>query len=277
VYETCNFQSILFMEVAMTTSNEHPVSTGHLSRRALLVASAAAVTMPAFASDFLAPAATPGRVGVIGDLRLIATRNLVARASLAPLLKHPDVVAIGMLDTLNGELWIADGKALLGEFGRDRIYRTTELTDGAIAFLVYARVPEWVDVAVPGSVTSFQELEAFVPEAATAIGLDPGKPLPFRLRATAVSLRWFLVGGPGNGIPDPRESFLRAFLRGGLEDTLIDGVGFWSAGSRGVFTNPVSGIHIHFRTPDGFVGHLDDEIMLQPGATIRLPGPKWQV
>ena len=34
-------------------------------------------------------------------------------------------------------------------------------------------------------------------------------PMPIKLFAEAAGLRWFVVGGEGNLLPNPRESFLR--------------------------------------------------------------------
>jgi hypothetical protein len=210
-----------------------------------------------------------GKVTLVGDLRQIATQELVGRADLATLLaEHPHFYAIGMTEGLRGEVLVLDSIAYYGSFENLR-YELQEIRAGRVAFLAHASVPLWRRVAVPLTVSTFKELESFIGEA----GAGLSQPFPVRLSAKTNGLRWFVVAGEGNGLPNPRESFLRARFLGGLDGCEIDCFGIYSEHHKGIATSPNSCLHMHFKTsgPKSFVGHLDDDILLLPGASIDLP------
>jgi hypothetical protein len=210
----------------------------------------------------------------IGDLRDIGRNALNGRVAANELQGSGPLWGIGMPSGLDAEVLVLDSNAHIGRFD-GLTYRSSVEQLPAVAFFVYARVSAWCAVAVPDSVQTFAELEAFVPQAAAEAGLASNRPFPFRIEADIASLRWFVVGGDGDGRPDHRASFLRERRLGPLSNRTISALGFYVPGERGILTNPVSNIHIHFTTRDQprFVGHLDDEIYLQPGGTLLLPAP----
>jgi acetolactate decarboxylase len=182
---------------------------------------------------------------------------------------------------LRGELLVLNSMAEIGQFDSSRSYQLRSLSGGDVAFLVYAQVPKWRTVTLPPEITDFASLERGLPALANAAGLNPDEPFPFRLSGRAIALRWFVVGGVGNGEPNALNSFMRARTLGGLDDAEIDGLGFFSTRHRGVFTNPASNMHVHFSTParagvGAFIGHLDDDVRLAPGALLHLPAADWQ-
>ncbi|MBB2156594.1 hypothetical protein HLH33_09785, partial [Gluconacetobacter diazotrophicus] len=141
----------------------------------------------------------------------------------------------------------------LGEFLGARDYRIRAANPAdRVAFLAFGRVTQWKELPIPDRVSQFQDLEQFVPEAATMAGLDTSDAFFFRIRASVKYLKWFIVDGMGNLLPDPRASFERARYLGGLDDTEIDALGVYSPGVKGVFTNAVS--HIHRKHPASAAG-----------------------
>jgi acetolactate decarboxylase len=211
---------------------------------------------------------------LIGDLRQIGQGALVGTIALKDLTAMPDIYGLGMINGLQGELLVLDGKAYLGQTGR--VLSATDLgASSMVAFGAFATVPHWDSIPLPDEVRSFKDLAAFIATSLSDRKFDPAKPTPFRLTAKAIGLRWFVVGGMGNLQPSPRDSFYRQIVRGGLDDVVLEAYGFHSTAHRGIYTNPVSDIHMHFRTTDGtFVAHLDDEIVLQPGGQLLVPAAK---
>jgi acetolactate decarboxylase len=179
---------------------------------------------------------------------------------------------IGMPSGLDAEVLVLDSDAHVGRFD-GLTYRSSVEQLPAVAFFVYARVSAWCVVAVPDSVRTFAELEAFVSRAATDHGIDIGRPFPFRIVAVAHSLRWFVVGGRGDRLPSPQTSFLRERRIGPLSERNIEALGFFVPDERGIATNPNSSVHMHFVTRDAdvFVGHIDDDIRLRLGGKLLLP------
>jgi hypothetical protein len=229
-------------------------------------------------------------VQFLGDLRLIGSNSLGNESkSLAELVNREHVYGFGMAKGLVGELLILDSVPYLGVFEHNE-YKVVKLKEMQIAFGMFARVPAWKEFDIPESVKNFKDLQNFLPEAAASVGIDVDKaPLPIRIQVSANFLRWFVVNGMGNLQPNPRESFFRQLIKGGLDDVSLEGFGVYTAHHHGVYTNLVSNMHVHFKTGNGpqflgkveddaeikygseFVGHLDDEIELKPGGKLFLP------
>ncbi|WP_394831465.1 hypothetical protein LVJ94_33625 [Pendulispora rubella] len=213
----------------------------------------------------------PG-VHSVGDLRRIATNELNGSVSVGALEGQGPLWGIGMPHGLDREILVLGDRVHLGQYA-GLSYSRSDGPLPPVAFLVYARVARWCSVDIPSNVVSFQDLEAFVPEAAHAAGVDASRALPFRIEAKVRVLRWFVVGGAGTGFPDPHASFLRERRLGPLGERTIEALGFHVAGEKGVLTNPVSHIHVHFVTSDSerFVAHLDDDLALAPGGRLLFP------
>ncbi len=226
------------------------------------------------AASTASAAVPPGTGSIVGTLGDIATDRLDGQTAISTLVDDDKerLWALGMPHGLDRELLIEGGRISSGGFDRHR-YVLAHPHDAAAAFLIHAKVTRWMELPVPDTVRTFAELEAFIGDAGAKVGYSGELPFVFRLRARARYLKWFVVGGMGNHAPAPRLSFERARVLGGLDDALIEAVGFYSRNHRGTATNPHSNMHIHFRTTEGspFVAHLDDEIELDAGATVLLP------
>lgn len=214
-------------------------------------------------------------VRLIGDLRSIASASLKGTVPLRDLISQPHVWGLGMPDGLNAEILILDSHCYIGRFDKLSYLLSEVPSNVTVAFLATATVASWKNLPIPESVTSFKELEAFI--SSVAGSHPPGHLLPFRVQGKVKGLRWMVVGGEGNGAPTPRESFIRQRMLGGLDDAILeDSFGIYSAEHRGTATNPNSSVHLHFKTHISeqlFVGHLDDDFMLAPGALLLVPGP----
>ncbi len=189
-----------------------------------------------------------GPVAHIGDLRKIASNTLNQAVPFSTLNVRKHLYGIGMPQGLDREIAVFDGEAHLASFDDSHRYSARIEAEFPVTFFVYAYVPKWQEVKLPDRITSFAALEAYLPGAAGAAGaagLDASKPFPFRLKARAKALNWFVVGGMGNGAPDHRASFARAQHLGGLEDRSIETIGFHTCLHRGVLTGPDTNVHMH--------------------------------
>lgn len=216
------------------------------------------------------PNSPPGEI--VGTLADIAQNQLDGRVAVSTLQNDGNLWALGMPHGLNRELLVEGGKITRGGFV-DHRYVLDHPHDVEVAFLVHARVSSWIELPIPETVKTFAELERFILKVGIERGFDGEQPFPFRLSAKVKYLRWFVVGGMGNLRNDPRASFERSRVLGGLDNINIEALGFYSRRHRGIATNPRSDMHIHFRTIGNkpFVAHLDDEILLERGAKLLLP------
>ena len=202
-----------------------------------------------------------------GDLGLIATNALDKSLTISAIAGHrwSELYGIGMPDGLDQEVLVDGGTIHTGGFA-DLVYTAEQPGDLAVDFLAYAFVGRWRTIRVPAQVRSFSELETFV-----AGQVPTNTDAVFRLDAEVAHLRWFVVGGMGNGQPDHRSSFARSRILGGFDRRRISAVGFLLPNRLGSATSPSAPMHVHFRTTDAgdlFVGHLDGELALLPGATL---------
>jgi acetolactate decarboxylase len=211
-------------------------------------------------------------VQAIGDLRLIAANELNNQVKFSSLTKKPHLYGLGMPQGLNSEILAMDGKAYVGKFSSFS-YQVQELDEFDVSFMVYAYVPSWVKIEIPGTVKIFADLEYYLPEIAANQGLKTSRPFPFLIQGEVSALEWFVVNGMGNGVPNYLDSFFRNRYLGGLDDRTIEALGFYSDSHRGMLTNPQSNMHIHFKTTDEklFIGHINDSVTIKPGSHLLLP------
>ena len=161
-------------------------------------------------------------------------------------------VGVGALAELAGEVTIVDGAVLVAVVeGGDR--RVTAAREGdAAALLVRAEVARWREVSLPDC-SSYAELEAAVAERLAALGFDPHRPTPVRIRGEALELELHVLAGAcpqANPSGPPPWRF-----RGPVER--VELVGFSVEGAAGRFTHHGRGSHLHAVAP-GVMGHLDE-------------------
>jgi len=195
---------------------------------------------------------------------------LAAALDLRTLAATPHLYAIGPIEELRGEVTIIDSRPSLSRVAPDGAVRVTESFETGAPFLVWAEVPAWRPVPVPPEVRSFADLEAFVPRAAAAAGLDPQRPLPFLVRGREDLIDFHILNRIGN---NPHNAEIHKKIQVTFELTRADAiiVGFHSVFHRGVFTPADSAIHLHFQTLDNSAsGHIQT-LEIGRGAVLSLP------
>lgn len=207
-----------------------------------------------------------------GDLRLIKYNQLNQSFPYSHI-QSPTLYGIGMPKGLDKELLVASGNLYEGYFDQHHYHAQQVKAERDIAFMAYVNVKDWQTITLTNSIQTFSDLEKALPKLAERAGIDSTVPFPFILKAKVDGLKWFIVDGIGNGQPNYLSSFLRQRYLGGLEDTEIEGVGFYSAKHQGILSAPNSKMHIHFKTVNSplFVGHIDNQMTLSKGTRILFP------
>ena len=189
----------------------------------------------------------------------------------------PHLYGLGPLEGLRGEVSIFGSVPSIARIEREMVVTAASWRARA-CFLVWAQVPAWFErsfdrskEAIPAGLDGIErEVVALAREA----GLDPDRPLPFRVRATAVEAT-FHVLDKRDGLPHNPERHEQAKVRRTLERAAVELVGFYSRHHRGIFTPGESNVHVHLQTEDGRIsGHLET-IRLAPGARIAVPAAGW--
>lgn len=185
----------------------------------------------------------------------------------------PHLYALGPLEGLRGEVSIFAGVPSIARIERETVV-TTESWSARACFLVWTQAPAWSERAPDAMPAGLDGIEREVVALAREAGLDPDRPLPFRVRATALEAR-FHVLDKRDGLPHNPERHEQAKVRRTLDHVAIELVGFFSRQHRGIFTPRESNVHVHLKTADGRIsGHLE-AIRLAPGARIAVPAAGW--
>ncbi|HKF09092.1 MAG TPA: acetolactate decarboxylase [Xanthobacteraceae bacterium] len=197
-----------------------------------------------------------GKLAAALDLRMLATT--------------PHLYGIGPIEQLRGEVTIIDSRPSLSRVGPDGTVQVTESFKTGAPFLVWAEVPAWRTAPVPPDVRAFTDLEAFVPRAAAAAGLDPQRPFPFLVSGREDLIDFHILNRIGN---EPHNAEIHKKIQVSFElkrtDAII--VGFHSFSHRGIFTPMDSAIHMHFQTLyNSASGHIQT-LEIGSGAMLSLP------
>jgi acetolactate decarboxylase len=186
----------------------------------------------------------------------------------------PHLYGLGPLEGLRGEVSIFDSVPSIARIERDMVVTAASWRERA-CFLVWAQVPAWFERSFeratdPIPAGGLDSLAREVVALAREAGLDPDRPLPFRVRATAVEATLHVLD-KRDGLPHNPERHEQAKVRRTLQHTGVELVGFYSRQHRGIFTPKESNVHVHLRTEDARIsGHLE-AIRLTPGARLAVP------
>jgi acetolactate decarboxylase len=216
-----------------------------------------------------AAAQQPLEVRWQGAQRDVLAGDIRGHVPLQPLANLAHLYAIGPLAELLGEVTILHSEPAISRVVDDRQVQMAGGFDHGACFLVYAQVPCWREVSLPGGVTDLPALEAALPELAASAGLDPTTPFPFLLKGRPERIEAHILNKT-DGLPHTPELHDRAKVHFSVAFSEAEIIGFHSESHRGIFTPGDSNLHLHVRTEDGtFAGHV--EAMTLTGLQLYLP------
>ncbi len=191
-----------------------------------------------------------------------------ARVRLSEICASDNMVAVGALEGLKGEITVINGEAWIARAPEvDEIVGEHTRTSTASATLMVASdIEAWQEILITEE--SDDDLDAIVLAHATAVGVDVSRPFPFLIEGEFADVHLHVIrGGCPIANPDgPKPA--RA------EEVLAQGkiVGFYAANSAGNLTHHTSDVHAHV-VIDGeklVSGHMDS-VKLKVGNILRLP------
>jgi acetolactate decarboxylase len=208
-----------------------------------------------------------------GAQRDVLGGDLRGHVELETLSSMPHLYGLGPLEGLRGEVSIFGGVPSIARIERKTLVTAASWSARA-CFLVWAQVPTWSDHARDSVLPDLDGIEREVIALARDAGLDPDRPLPFRVRATAAEATLHVLD-KRDGLPHNPERHEQAKVRRTLGHAVVELIGFYSRHHRGIFTPGESNVHVHLRTEDGRIsGHLET-IRLAPGALVAVPAAGW--
>lgn len=196
------------------------------------------------------------QVKSVGEVRkIVHDADLSAKIRLDTL-PHKHLFAIGVMDSLRGEIVIANGKALVSSI-QNTYVRTDTTFNHEATMLVYAYVKNWKEVTIEQDLNNTEELEALVKRLASKHGIDISRPFPFMVKAWVRNINYNVIDWqPGiSHTAETHKQFAHDLYHSA---TTVMLAGFYSENHKGVFTPFDSKILVHAVTSNPITcGHLE--------------------
>ena len=196
------------------------------------------------------------QVKFVGEVRkILYDADLSAKIRLDTI-SRKNLFAIGIMDSLRGEIVIANGKPLVSS-----IYNTYVRTDTTFnhkaTMLVYAYVKNWKEVTIEQDLNNVEELEVLVKRLAGENGIDTSKPFPFMVKTWVRNINYNVIDWQ-SGISHTAETHTQ-FAHGLYHSAItVMLAGFYSENHKGIFTPFDSKMLVHAVTSDPITcGHLE--------------------
>ncbi|MCU0467500.1 MAG: hypothetical protein MUF58_02780 [Arcicella sp.] len=192
----------------------------------------------------------------VGELRKIMhDADLSAKIRLDTL-NRENLFAIGVVDSLRGEISIAHGKSLTS-FIDNTFVRSDTTFNHSAAMLVYTYVKNWKIVTIERDLDNLSDLSELVKTLAADNGIDVTRPFPFMARTWVKNMSFHVINWQ-SGIThtaDTHKQFAHELWHS-AEVVLL--TGFYSENHQGIFTPYGSQLHVHAITANPMTcGHLE--------------------
>lgn len=207
-----------------------------------------------------------------GRLDSVMMGNFNEKQSLDTLKGLKNLYALGVMDSLAGELQIFDGQPFHSFMEGDSVIVDSDLNLDA-ALLVYCQVGQWSEISIPMSVPNNEALVGFL-EYNEDLKIETDRPFIFLIEGVAEQIDWHVLNKPQADSISMGKNHLYNAGSGTLSDVDVDILGVYSRAHEGIFTHKNIPVHMHFKTSDGLLaGHID-ELELGPEMSLKIPKTK---
>lgn len=196
------------------------------------------------------------QVKSFGSMSEMGKSNFEATIYLDSLSSKTNLIGLGPLGKMQGEITVVDGIPMNARVQEDGSIQVSQSWKLSAPFFVYAEVSQWVKIPINTTVSNLVELQAFIENQAIAMGYDLTVPFPFKLSG---SFDYQVIH-----VVMPRSAEVPGYVAGKnnekFELTNISGdmIGFYSQAGQGIYTHKDSFIHVHFVSADRTqMGHVD--------------------
>ncbi len=239
-------------------------------RATFRIAFSLAILLTMLLSGCSTPAAPkPTTIQQWGSMKQVLRQgHTEARVCLSEICVSDNMVAVGALEGLKGEITVINGEAWIARAPQvDEIVGEHTRNSTAYATLMVASdVEAWQEILITEE--SDDDLDAIILAHAIAVGVDVSKPFPFLIQGEFADVHLHVIRG-GCPIANPEGP-----KPARVEEVLAQGkiVGFYAENSAGDLTHHTSDVHAHV-VIDGkklASGHMDS-VKLKVGNILRLP------
>ena len=207
-------------------------------------------------------------IHIVGAMANVMHKGeLFGTIDLDTIAERDNLVGLGPLENLAGEILILDGTAYQSTVVNEDQMKVTATYDMKSPFLVYTHVDHWQEVILPDSIRALPQLEHFLDQITQKFP----RPFCFRVIANVDTAVIHVVNlPPGTKVSSPEEAHVgqQEYI---IKDKPVILIGFFSTEHQGIFTHHDSFTHIHLITSDRQqMGHLTS-IQFQPKPRLLLP------
>ena len=196
------------------------------------------------------------QVKSVGEVRKIMyDADLSAKIRLDTL-THANLFAIGVMDSLRGNIVVANGKSLVSSI-QNTYVRTDTTFHHEAAMLVYAYVKNWKEITIEQDLNNIEELESLIKRLAAENNIDISKPFPFMVKTWVRNINYNVIDWQ-SGISHTAETHKQFAHDLYHSATTVMLAGFYSENHKGIFTPFNSKILVHAVTSNPITcGHLE--------------------
>ncbi len=171
----------------------------------------------------------------VGELRKIMHDADMSTKIRLDTLVRENLFAVGIVDSLRGQISIVNGKSLTSAIKDTYITTDTTLNHGA-AMLVYTYVKNWKVVTIEQDINNLEELELLVKRLALENGIDIAKPFPFMARTWTKNMNYHVIDWQ-SGIEHTADTHKQFAHELWHSAAMVMVAGFYSENHQGIFTD----------------------------------------
>ena len=197
-----------------------------------------------------------GKVHITGEMRNVMWKGqLEGNIYLDTIANKSNVVGLGPLEYLGGEIIVIDGKSYKSIVISDSSMEVVETFNIKAPFFAHANILNWSEELIDVDIQTIQQLESFLDNKMSG----SSQPLMFKLAGFVKEATIHIVNLPaGAKVSSPNDAH-KGLVKYQMENQEAEIVGFFSKEHKGIFTHHDSYLHMHLMTKDKqMMGHLDE-------------------
>lgn len=197
-----------------------------------------------------------GKVHITGEMRNVMWKGqLEGNIHLDTIANKSNVVGLGPLEYLGGEIIIIDGKSYKSVVISDSSMEVVETFNIKAPFFAHANISNWSEELLDVDIQTIQQLESFLDNKMSG----SSQPLMFKLEGFVKEATIHVVNLPvGTKVSSPDDAH-KGLVKYQIENQQAEIVGFFSKEHKGIFTHHDTYLHMHLITKDKqMMGHLDE-------------------
>ena len=203
-----------------------------------------------------------GKVHITGEMRNVMWKGkLEGNIYLDTISNKSNVVGLGPLEYLGGEIIVIDGKSYKSIVISDSRMEVVETFNIKAPFFAYANISNWSEELLDVDIQTMQQFESFLDNKLSG----SSQPFMFKLAGFVKEATIHVVNLPvGAKVSSPNDAH-KGQVKYQMENQEAEIVGFFSKEHKGIFTHHDTYLHLHLMTKDKqMMGHLD-ELSIEKG------------